>query len=447
MQIRAAQPADASVIAAILRAEIEHGHAHFGVRPPSAASVRAQLERISPHRTLVSVQDGAVLGFASSGPWKERGGYAWTAEIGVYVALGQQGGGVGKALVRALVAALREDGFRTLLAGVAMPNPACVALLEGLGFSPAGLIPHNGHKNGAWWPVGYWSLHLGDGVPPGPPPTSRGVIRELPFVQVDAFAGRPFEGNPAAVIRLPHWLPDPVLAAIAAENNLSETAFLVGEPPDKVALRWFTPTVEVDLCGHATLAAGFVVLQDDAVDAVRFATRSGILAVTRGAGGLLELALPAIPPGASGLPDMVRAALGAAPVTGRAIRSVHHAEYWLAVFETAGQVRALSPDFGRLRALNCNVVCTAPGDGDLDFVSRVFAPASGIDEDPVTGSAHATLTPYWAERLGKGTLTARQVGPRGGALRCALVGDRVILGGTAVEVIRGVMKLPEPESP
>ena len=242
-------------------------------------------------------------------------------------------------------------------------------------------------------------------------------------------------------MRLPHWLPDETLAKIARENNLSETAFVVREG-NTLRLRWFTPTVEVDLCGHATLAAGFVVLGEGGGDSVTFETRSGPLVVSRDT-DKLAMDLPSHPVGSAGLPVEISAALGTEPTEGYAIKSLHHADYWLARYEDARTVADLTPDIGALREFRSNVICTAPGDGDLDFVSRFFAPGSGVDEDPVTGSAHATLTPFWADRLGKNTLSARQISERGGSLSCELKGDRVILRASCVEVIRGTLRLPE----
>ncbi|MCB9686434.1 MAG: PhzF family phenazine biosynthesis protein [Alphaproteobacteria bacterium] len=302
---------------------------------------------------------------------------------------------------------------------------------------------------------------------------------ELPLVQVDAFATGPFTGNPAAVMRLPRFLDDEVLAGLAAENNLSETAFVVSNG-GRHRLRWFTPTTEVELCGHATLAAGYVLLAEDGGDEVRFQTRSGELVVRRvaeqGAGhelsasdvpsglgqmpkesasggesegnkpqgsrpqnrGAYALALPSHPPhAAEHVPPALAEALGHAPVEVLGIKALHRATYWLAVYRDEDEILALRPDTGRLlRELKANVVCTAPG-REVDLVSRFFAPASGVDEDPVTGSAHATLTPFWSERLGRTTLTARQLSRRGGALTCTLDGDRVWLRGDCRVYLRG----------
>jgi PhzF family phenazine biosynthesis protein len=256
----------------------------------------------------------------------------------------------------------------------------------------------------------------------------------LSFTQVDAFADRPFAGNPAAVMPLDAWLDDAVLQAIAAENNLAETAFTVPAVGDAdFELRWFTPTVEVALCGHATLATGHVLLSaDPSRDAVRFRTRqAGVLTVTRQADGY-QLALPAYPPAPATLPDIV-AALGVSPV-----ELLHHdGGYTLAVLADADAVRAAAPDFRALAPLGDTLyIVSAPGD-DSDIISRAFAPGAGIDEDPVTGSAHAVLTPYWAQRLGRASFTAYQASRRGGRLQCTLDGDRVLLVGQCVTVIEG----------
>lgn len=258
----------------------------------------------------------------------------------------------------------------------------------------------------------------------------------LPFVQVDAFADRPFAGNPAAVIPLAAWLDDALLQAIGAENNLSETAFLVPDASGEAdyELRWFTPRTEVMLCGHATLASGHVVLSGDpSLDRVRFRTRrAGVLAVAR-AGAGYELALPAWGPSPTPLPEIV-AALGLAD----AVETLWHpARYAVIVLDSAAAVRALDPDFRRLAVLgDILTIVTAPGT-DSDIVTRAFAPGGGTDEDPVTGSAHAVIVPYWAKRLGRDHLTAHQASRRGGRLTCRLEGDRVVLGGTCVTVIEG----------
>lgn len=257
---------------------------------------------------------------------------------------------------------------------------------------------------------------------------------ELPFFQVDAFADRPFTGNPAAVVPLEEWLPDETLQAIAEENNLSETAFTVAAPGDEDAdyeLRWFTPTVEVVLCGHATLASGHVLIGNE--DRVRFRTRkAGLLQVARGELEAYAMSLPAYPPEPRPLPCVV-AALGAEP----AETLWHPGLYALIVFAEEAQVLALRPDFRALAAEgDILTICTAPG-STSDVVSRVFAPGAGIDEDPVTGSAHSVLTPYWAARLGRNRFSAYQASRRGGRVDCRLEGDRAILGGRCITIIEG----------
>ncbi len=257
----------------------------------------------------------------------------------------------------------------------------------------------------------------------------------MPFFQVDAFADRPLTGNPAAVMPLQEWLDDRLMQAIAAENNLSETAFTVPSERDDADfdLRWFTPTDEVDLCGHATLAAGHILIQSAPV---RFATRAGILTVTR-RDDLLELDLPA-----PRLSEVHEAALT------RAL-GLPDGPAWLAdgcndtaIIELADEaaVRSVEPDFAALRAVSRMAVVTARGDHQT-VASRVFVPYLGIDEDPVTGSAHAALTRYWADRLGRAEFTALQASKRGGILHCRLDGDRVLLGGLCQTVIVGQFQL------
>lgn len=256
----------------------------------------------------------------------------------------------------------------------------------------------------------------------------------LPLYQVDAFAEQPFAGNPAAVCPLEGWFPDATLQAIAAENNLAETAFLVpaGAGGVDYELRWFTPTVEVDLCGHATLASGFVLMNclGHERDNVRFSSRSGPLSVARDADRFV-LDFPAHPPQPVADPTLYAEALGAKPeaVLGEGMA--------LAVFADADSVAALTPDMNRTAALGgVGVIASARGQ-DCDFVSRFFAPQSGIPEDPVTGSAHCVLSPYWAERLGKNELTARQISKRGGHLVCRVEGDRVKIGGRCQLYLEG----------
>lgn len=259
---------------------------------------------------------------------------------------------------------------------------------------------------------------------------------KLPLYQVDAFTSRLFGGNPAAVVTLDEWLPDDVLQAIAAENNLAETAFVL--PHEEMSpLRWFTPTIEMDLCGHATLATGHVLFayHYPSIDTMRFSTRSGVL-VLRRTGPRLSLDLPSRPGTPIDVSDALAGALGARP------REAYLARDVLAVFDTEEEVQSMQPDLSRIAALDAfAVIVSAPGRA-VDFVSRFFAPAAGIPEDPVTGSAHCTLVPYWAERLGKSSLTARQLSARGGELDCDLRGDRVTLAGTTVEYLRGEINVP-----
>ena len=253
----------------------------------------------------------------------------------------------------------------------------------------------------------------------------------ISLFQIDAFTDRIFGGNPAAICPLETWLADEQMQAIAFENNLSETAFFVPES-DEFRLRWFTPAVEVDLCGHATLASAFVLFNcmGYAKDKVTFLTRSGPLTVTR-RDSLLEMDFPSRPPTACDVhPDLITA-LGREPELVLASRD------YFCVYPSEDDVRALQPDFTRLAQIDrFAVIATAPGN-DCDFVSRFFAPAQGVNEDPVTGSAHCTLTPYWAKRHGKNSLIARQVSARGGEIRCEDRGDRVAIAGNAVLYLEG----------
>lgn len=267
---------------------------------------------------------------------------------------------------------------------------------------------------------------------------------KLPFVQVDAFADRPFTGNPAAVMPLEAWLADEVLQAIAAENNLAETAFIIADASGAAdyELRWFTPAVEVALCGHATLASGHYILgRFPEREKVTFRTRkAGILEVARAneasGGDRYRMALPAYPPEPQPLPEVLKA-LGIA--SAETLR--HPGGYDLTVLDSAEAVLALQPDFRALAALGDTLnIVTAPGT-ETDVISRVFAPAAGIDEDPVTGSAHSVLTPYWAARLGRDSFTAYQASARGGHVACTLDGDRAILAGACVTLIEGAFLL------
>jgi len=258
----------------------------------------------------------------------------------------------------------------------------------------------------------------------------------IPLYQVDAFTLGPFSGNPAAVCPLDTWLPDASMQSIAAENNLAETAFIVARD-DGYDLRWFTPTVEVDLCGHATLAAGYVVLNHLKPDlnTVSFETMSGTLVVSRD-GDRLSMDFPARAPTPAPVFEALSDALGQAPL------EVHLSRDILAVYDNETSVRTLSPDQAKLLALDegFGVIVTAKGD-TVDFVSRFFVPKGGIDEDPVTGSAHCTLVPFWAERLGRTELVAHQVSPRGGELYCEHRSDRVIMSGHCVLFLTGNIHL------
>ncbi len=263
---------------------------------------------------------------------------------------------------------------------------------------------------------------------------------EIPIYQVDAFTARPFGGNPAAVCPLDSWLDEPTMQAIAAENNLSETAFFVANGAD-YDIRWFTPTMEIDLAGHPTLASAHVIFEhlESGRDEVLFRTQIGdTLTITRD-GERIAMDFPSRPPTARQGLDGMGAALGAEPAEVLAARD------GFAVFESAAQVRALAPNMARVAEIDVmGVIATAPGTdagSDCDFVSRFFAPGAGVPEDPVTGSAHATLIPYWAKRLGKSRMFARQISARGGELWCQDKGDRVTIAGQAVTYMTGTLRL------
>lgn len=250
--------------------------------------------------------------------------------------------------------------------------------------------------------------------------------------QIDAFTGELFRGNPAAICPLEKWLPDQTMQSIAAENNLAETAFYVPNG-NGYHLRWFTPGVEVDLCGHATLATAHVIYsirRESQAPRLSFASKSGELNVER-EGDLYAMDFPSRPPGEVAADPGLVDALGAKP------QSILGARDYLCVFENEDQVLALKPNMDKIAATDrFAVIVTAPGK-DCDLVSRFFAPAKGVPEDPVTGSAHCTLIPYWAKRLGKTKLHARQVSKRGGELFCELRGERVRIAGRAVKFLEG----------
>jgi PhzF family phenazine biosynthesis protein len=257
----------------------------------------------------------------------------------------------------------------------------------------------------------------------------------IDLYQIDAFTDRRFHGNPAAICPLDAWLDDTTLQAIALENNLSETAFII-PGDDAYELRWFTPAVEVDLCGHATLASAHVVFNylEPARNEVTFSTRSGLLAVHR-MGERLSMNFPAMKAQPCDITESLVTALGIRP------EALYKSRDYLAVFDSEATVLSIAPDMALLKAAaKFGVIVTAPGD-TVDFVSRFFAPNAGVPEDPVTGSAHCTLVPYWAERLGKAQLHARQVSRRGGDLYCEDQGERVQISGHAVTYLKGKIEV------
>jgi len=260
----------------------------------------------------------------------------------------------------------------------------------------------------------------------------------IPLYQVDAFTSHLFRGNPAAICPLDQWLADEVLQSIAAENNLSETAYYIRNGKG-YQLRWFTPGVEVDLCGHATLASAHVIFsirRETADSRVSFQSKSGELIVER-EGDLYALDFPSRPAAECAVDAGLDEALGAKPEV------ILGARDYLCVFETEEQVRALAPNMDKLAAIDrFAFIVTAPG-RDCDFVSRFFAPAKGVPEDPVTGSAHCTLIPYWSKRLGKTSLHARQISKRGGELFCEDRGERVRIAGRAVKFLEGQIELAD----
>jgi PhzF family phenazine biosynthesis protein len=258
--------------------------------------------------------------------------------------------------------------------------------------------------------------------------------------QVDAFTDKPFHGNPAAIVPLENWLPDETMQNIALENNLAETAFFVPNG-DGYDLRWFTPTVEMDLCGHATLATGFLVFNilGTTENILKFQTKSGQLTVEK-EGDRFVLDFPSRPAVPVDTPEGLVEAIGKQP------KEILKSRDYMLVYESEEDVRQISPDFAALLKIPTHaVIVTAPGN-DCDFVSRFFAPEVGVFEDPVTGSAHCNLIPYWAEKLGKTELFARQISARGGELFCELAGDRVKIGGNAVLYLTGEIYVEEARS-
>ena len=260
---------------------------------------------------------------------------------------------------------------------------------------------------------------------------------KLNIYQIDAFAKKPFEGNPAAVVPLLQWLPDNIMQAIAEENNLAETAFFVPSN-NGFAIRWFTPKKEIALCGHATLAAAFVLNQylNYSQDVVEFESQSGVLRV-RKLNNDYQLDFPNQPPRKCDIPPVLVEALGAKP------SACYAAEDLIAVFENEQQIQDINPDEKLLAQLPLRGVIVTSAAKDYDFVARFFAPKYGIPEDPVTGSAYTQLTPYWANRLDKTELSAKQLSKRGGELHCALNDERVMITGSAVSYMVGEITLSE----
>lgn len=257
----------------------------------------------------------------------------------------------------------------------------------------------------------------------------------FPIYQIDAFTNRVFGGNPAAVVVLRDWLDDKTLQAIAAENNLAETAFVIPDP-ECSKLRWFTPVLEVDLCGHATLATAHVLFQEHYREetTLRFETKSGILSVIRKE-DLLYLDFPSRPGEPVAIDTRLIEALGTIPETAILSRDL------MVVLDSEAAVRAFTPDQSAIQNLDAFALIVTSRGEEVDFVSRFFAPRAGVPEDPVTGSAHCTLIPYWASRLGKRKLSAQQLSIRGGELACELQGDRVLIGGKIVEYMKGEIHL------
>ena len=266
---------------------------------------------------------------------------------------------------------------------------------------------------------------------------------ELTLYQIDTFTGRPFEGNPAAVIPLETWLPDYTMQSIAEENNLSETVFFVPKNSG-FHIRWFTPKTEVDLCGHATLAAAYVLFNILGYkgESIEFESKSGTLTVLQKYDWLV-LDFPSQPPIPCHVPDAIVKAFKKTPI--ECLRS----EDYIVVFESESDILSIKPDMDYLKKLDLRGVIITARSRQYDFVSRFFAPNCGIDEDPVTGSAHTQLTPYWAQILGKTSMTAKQVSSRGGELICELHNDRVFISGKAVKFLEGKIELniePEPDN-
>ncbi len=262
----------------------------------------------------------------------------------------------------------------------------------------------------------------------------------IPIYQIDAFTDKIFGGNPAAVCPLDHWMDDEVLLNIAKENNLAETAFFLRKADDLFHLRWFTPEIEMDLCGHATLASAYVIFRELGYqqDVIRFDTHSGILEV-RKTGDYLELNFPSRPPSEASLPEIISQSLNIQPL------EIWQARDYLLVYESQSDILNIKPDVAILNQINLDpggIIVTAPAsEPSIDFVSRFFTPQATLLEDPVTGSAHCTLIPYWANRLDKSSLQARQLSERQGHLICELHNDRVMIRGKAVKFLQGFIEI------
>jgi len=258
---------------------------------------------------------------------------------------------------------------------------------------------------------------------------------KISIFQVDAFTSELFCGNPAAVCPLENWTSDKILQSIASENNLSETAFFVREN-DGYRIRWFTPTCEVDLCGHATLASAYIIFEeiDRTVTKIKFYSNSGELHVTRDS-DLISLDFPSLPPKISQNPEKIYSAFNIKPI------EVLEADDYLLIYDNQQQIESILPDFNLLKELDLRGVIVSSKGKDCDFVSRFFASKYGIDEDPVTGSAHCTLIPYWSEKLGKKKLHAKQLSKRGGELFCEMKNDRVIISGQTAQYMKGEIEI------
>lgn len=255
---------------------------------------------------------------------------------------------------------------------------------------------------------------------------------KLEIYQVDAFTSKPFGGNPAAIVPLETWLPDDVMQSIASENNLSETAYFVNNG-DVYDIRWFTPTFEIDLCGHATLASAYVIFEVLKLEdkKIKFRShKSGELGVEKN-GDVLTLDFPSRPPVAAEAPEGLFEAIGKTP------KEVLRSRDYFLVYENEQDILDITPNFSQLAEIPTHAVIVTAKGNNSDFVSRFFAPEAGINEDPVTGSAHCNLIPYWAEKLGKTEMFARQLSARGGEIYCELAGDRVKIGGNAVLFLKG----------